>query len=212
MRSAFPMLWSSLSSRNNWVEKMPTSAASKQKHLAKKRRKNLLDYTRKLQPVVSFRCSQMVTAIKGFSIHRSCNVLTLSLKRFSVSSGEKILKVPEKYWNCDVGVTANAIYWDNIKNLCLRSSGCRISPVPEPATFHVSVTRGTAGVRPVCCAGPLRIQLSHRTLLLLHQGKNHSLENFYNSRNVSSVLQHFLAGKQWPVVPDERLLGVHLWH
>ncbi|XP_075890757.1 ubiquitin carboxyl-terminal hydrolase 17-like protein 6 isoform X2 [Nelusetta ayraudi] len=38
------------------------------------------------------KCSQMVTAKKGFSIHRSCNVLTLSLKRFSVFSGEKILK------------------------------------------------------------------------------------------------------------------------
>lgn len=97
---------------------MPTSAASKQTHLAKMRRKNLLDYTCKLQPVVSFRCSQMVTARKGFSIHRSCNVLTLSLKRFSVFSGEKILKVPEKYWHCAVGVIAKAIYWDHIKNLC----------------------------------------------------------------------------------------------
>lgn len=97
MRSAFPMLWSSLSSQNNWAEKMHTSATSKQTHLAKIRRKNLLDYTCRLQPLVSFRCSQMVTAMKGFSIHRSCNVLTLSLKRFSVFSGEKILKVPEKY-------------------------------------------------------------------------------------------------------------------
>lgn len=175
------MRWSSLSSQNNWAVKMPTNAASEQTHLAEIRRKNLLHYACKLQSVVSFRCSQMVTAIKGFSIHRSCNVLTLSLKRFSVFSGEKILKVPEKNWHCDVGAIANVICWDIIKNLCLSSSGCRVSRVPEPATFHVSVPRGTAGVWPVRCAGPLRIQLPHRTLLLLHQGTDHTLENYENS-------------------------------
>lgn len=129
----------------------------------------------------------MVTAKKGFSIHRSCNVLTLSLKRFSVFSGEKILKVPQTYQYCDVAVIVN-VTWRDYKNVCLLLSGCRISRVLEPATFHVSVPRGTAGVRPVRCAGPLGIQLSHRTLLLLHQGTGHTLDNHSKRTNARLLL------------------------
>lgn len=38
------------------------------------------------------RCNNMTTAIKGFTIHRSANVLTLALKRFDFL-GAKISKV-----------------------------------------------------------------------------------------------------------------------
>uniref|UniRef100_A0A8D3AE21 Ubiquitin specific peptidase 42 n=1 Tax=Scophthalmus maximus TaxID=52904 RepID=A0A8D3AE21_SCOMX len=40
------------------------------------------------------KCKKMVTASKRFTIHRSSNVLTLSLKRFANFSGGKLTKVP----------------------------------------------------------------------------------------------------------------------
>lgn len=70
-------------------------------------------------PVVSSRCTEMVTAIKGFTIHRSCNVLTLSLKRFSVFSGDKILKVPLTCPHYDTGTKINGIGLDYEVNLCV---------------------------------------------------------------------------------------------
>ncbi|PIO28035.1 hypothetical protein AB205_0138600, partial [Aquarana catesbeiana] len=38
------------------------------------------------------RCNQLVTATKKFTIHRTSNVLTLSLKRFASFSGGKLSK------------------------------------------------------------------------------------------------------------------------
>ncbi|XP_053327239.1 ubiquitin carboxyl-terminal hydrolase 42-like [Spea bombifrons] len=49
---------------------------------------------------LSYRCKQMVTACKRFTIHRTSNVLTLSLKRFASFTGGKLskeIKYPEYF-------------------------------------------------------------------------------------------------------------------
>ena len=43
-----------------------------------------------------YRCKKMVQASKRFTIHRSSNVLTVSLKRFANFNGGKIAKVQSK--------------------------------------------------------------------------------------------------------------------
>lgn len=64
------------------------------------------------QMFVSFRCKKMVTASKRFTIHRSANVLTLSLKRFANFSGGKITKVLRHVWT----LLPRTTIWDSTHN------------------------------------------------------------------------------------------------
>ena len=47
--------------------------------------------------LLSFRCKKKVPATKRFTVHRTSNVLTLSLKRFANFSGGKITKVSSEF-------------------------------------------------------------------------------------------------------------------
>lgn len=52
-------------------------------------------------------------------------------------------------------------------------TGCKISRVLGHAALYVSVPRGVPGLWAVRCAGPLWVQLSRWTLLLLRQSNWH---------------------------------------
>lgn len=60
---------------------------------------------------VSLRCKKKVPATKRFTVHRTSNVLTLSLKRFANFSGGKITKVNR-------GISHCLPFWSAVSFLC----------------------------------------------------------------------------------------------
>lgn len=84
------------------------------------------------------RCKKKVPATKRFTVHRTSNVLTLSLKRFANFSGGKITKVNKEfshYW----------LFWKN----CLISQWSHIS-VCHFLFFRMLVTQNFWTSAPTC--------------------------------------------------------------
>lgn len=117
-----------------------------------------------------FRCKKKVPATKRFTVHRTSNVLTLSLKRFANFSGGKITKVER-------GSSHIPVVWKSLHSVShiprwrVSPSGCWLSRIPEHSPVHVPELRRAGHVRPLCCPGALWLQLSRWPLLLLRQGE-----------------------------------------
>lgn len=73
------------------------------------------------------RCKKKVPATKRFTVHRTSNVLTLSLKRFANFSGGKITKVNKTF-------STAIIYFEGSITLFSISYFCDI--LLHPASFH----------------------------------------------------------------------------
>lgn len=117
------------------------------------------------------RCKKKVPATKRFTVHRTSNVLTLSLKRFANFSGGKITKVNTSLK--PLAVWKSCVIFINMSNVsvCRLCSGCWISRISEHPPLHVSELRRSCYVWPLCCSSALWLQLSCWPLLLLCQGK-----------------------------------------
>lgn len=117
-----------------------------------------------------FRCKKKVPATKRFTVHRTSNVLTLSLKRFANFSGGKITKVSAYWfdWHTNRLVVCDQSLIDGFL------LGCWLPRVPEHSSVHVPEHGWSCDVWPLCCPRALRVQLPCWTLLLLRQGERHA--------------------------------------
>lgn len=122
---------------------------------------------------ILFRCKKKVPATKRFTVHRTSNVLTLSLKRFANFSGGKITKVKEfSRHGLIFSKTASFLYISHtFLSFSSSFSGCWLPRISKHPPLHVSELRRSCHVRPLCCSGAFRLQLSCWTLLLLCEGK-----------------------------------------
>lgn len=149
------------------------------------------------------RCKKKVPATKRFTVHRTSNVLTLSLKRFANFSGGKITKVNEAFshYRLFLKVLSVSVLCDLYISVILFFSGCRLPRIPEHPTLHVSELRRSCYVRPLCCSGALWLQLSRWPLLLLCQGKT--------SRCTSSFFQKLIKHLRVILLFDTTLDQIH---
>ncbi len=116
-------------------------------------------------------------ATKRFTVHRTSNVLTLSLKRFANFSGGKITKVNEDFSH--YGLFERAVsFRGDLMLLSCSFPGCWLPRISEHPPLHVSELRRSCYVRPLCCPGALWLQLSRWPLLLLCQGKMSECTSF----------------------------------
>lgn len=140
-------------------------------------------------------------ATKRFTVHRTSNVLTLSLKRFANFSGGKITKV-SKESSSQMVVSFSVYHNFSIRlSLLLFFPGCWISRIPEHPPLHVSELRRPCYVRPLCCSGALWVQLSRWPLLLLCQGEATRCTTFNELfMNFSVIVVHWLIEKPHLVV------------
>lgn len=104
-----------------------------------------------------FRCKKKVPATKRFTVHRTSNVLTLSLKRFANFSGGKITKV-SAYWfdwhtNRLVVCDQPTDWWFSVRMLATQSSWTFVRTCPRArvilwcmASMLSSCTQGTAAM------------------------------------------------------------------
>lgn len=114
------------------------------------------------------RCKKKVPATKRFTVHRTSNVLTLSLKRFANFSGGKITKVSRiTIRPVCIRIITNDLRWVFFFFWSFPSSGCWLPRVPEHSSIHVSKLRRPSDVWPLCSLGAFWVQLSCWSLLLL---------------------------------------------
>lgn len=167
-------LWSSLSSRNSWMEKTPTNALSK---LFFTDKINSEKMTRKgaKQPNICFtqvqknghRLKEIYHPPQRQCAHALPQTLCKLQWRqnykgtvtYDSIKSRKIIRLYERTQVSLIGYKSAIFFW---------SSGCEVSRVPGLAALHVSDPRGVPGLWAVCCARPLWIQLSCWTLLLLY--------------------------------------------